>query len=98
MAAGNLGDDEKYTNAIKAGVLLDWTKDGLLNEYGKNILAYPKAIEKAKTNFGNGSSVYGLGHAVSTMPATSPSEGNYQDILDPNKRLNHTMMQIKWAL
>lgn len=83
MTAGNLGDivifgadDQKYTNAIKAGVLLDWTKDGVLNQYGKNILSYPKAIQKAKTNFGNGSSVYGLGHAVSTMPSTSPSEGN----------------------
>lgn len=84
MTAGNLGDivifgadDQKYTNAIKAGVLLDWTKDSILNDYGKNILKYPKAIQKAKKNFGNGSSVYGLGHAVSTMPATSPSEGNY---------------------
>lgn len=84
MTTGNLGDivvfgadDDKYTNAIKAGVLLDWTKDGLLDKYGKNIITFPKAIEKAKKNFGNGKSVYGLGHAISTMPATSPSEGNY---------------------
>ena len=84
MVAGNLGDivvfgadDDKYTNAIKAGVLLDWTKDGLLDKYGKDIATYPKAIEKAKTNFGKETSVYGLGHGVSNMPSTSPSEGNY---------------------
>lgn len=83
MAAGNLGDivifgadDDKYKNAIKAGVLLDWTKDNLLEKTGKSISSYPKAIEKAKTNFGNGKSVYGLGHSVSNEPATSPSEGN----------------------
>lgn len=83
MASGNLGDiivlgdDQKYTDAIKAGYILDWTKDGLLDKYGKDIVKeYPKAIQKNKTNFGKGKSVYGLGHGVSTMPATSPSEGN----------------------
>ncbi|MDT8717372.1 extracellular solute-binding protein [Clostridium sp. 19966] len=84
MAAGNLGDiiifstdDQKYTDAIKAGLLLDWNKDALLDKYGKDIVEnYSKAIEKNKTNFGAGKSVYGLGHDISNMSANSPSEGN----------------------
>ncbi|MDP4088915.1 MAG: ABC transporter substrate-binding protein, partial [Bacillota bacterium] len=84
MAAGNLGDivvfgsdDQKYTDAIKAGLLLDWKKDGLLDKYGRDIVRnYLKAVEKNKINFGSGTSVYGLGHEIANMPATSPSEGN----------------------
>jgi putative aldouronate transport system substrate-binding protein len=84
MASGNLGDivifgndDQKYTDAIKAGLLLDWTKDGLLDKYGQDVVKnFPKAVEKNKTNFGSGKSVYGIGHAVANEPVTSPSEGN----------------------
>ncbi|WP_141504370.1 extracellular solute-binding protein [Paenibacillus luteus] len=72
MASGDLGDlvvfgddGEKYLTAIEAGMLVDWTKDGLLDNKGKNILKYaPKAIEKNKANFGKGSSVYGIGFDV----------------------------------
>ncbi|MFC4302620.1 extracellular solute-binding protein [Cohnella boryungensis] len=72
MAAGNLGDivifggaDQKWLDAIKAGMLLDWTKDDLLNKYGQNILKYaPKSIEKNKVNYGDGKSVYGIGFDV----------------------------------
>lgn len=72
MSSGDLGDlvvfgddGQKYRDAIDAGMLTDWTKDGLLDTYGKNILKYaPKAIEKNKTNFGGGSSVYGIGFDV----------------------------------
>ncbi len=72
MASGNLGDlvvygadDQKYIDSIKAGMLLDWTKDGMLEKYGQNMLKYaPKAIEKNKTNFGGGQSVYGIGFDV----------------------------------
>jgi len=82
MAAGNLGDlvvfgddGQKYQDAIKTGMLLDWTKDGLLDQYGKNILQYaPKAIEKNKVNFGGGSSVYGIGFDVGD-DKPGPSEG-----------------------
>lgn len=82
MASGDMGDiivwgDDKgnYQNAIKAGLLLDWTKDGLLDKYGKDIVkTYPKAIEKAKISFGGGSAVYGIGNNVATNP-TGPSEG-----------------------
>ncbi|WP_256757192.1 extracellular solute-binding protein [Cohnella sp. WQ 127256] len=82
MASGNLGDiviwgDDKnhYPNAIKGGLLLDLAKDGLLDTYGKDIVAtYPKAIEKAKVAFGSGSSVFGIGNNVASNP-TGPSEG-----------------------
>ncbi|WP_317618455.1 extracellular solute-binding protein [Paenibacillus sp. PL91] len=83
MASGDLGDlvvfgndGQEYRDAIKAGLLLDWTKDGLLEKYGKDILAnVPEAIEKNKKNFGGGTAVYGVGHDASNMPA-GPSEGN----------------------
>ncbi|MBD2867640.1 ABC transporter substrate-binding protein [Paenibacillus sp. IB182493] len=83
MASGDLGDlvifgndGQEYRDAIKAGLLLDWTKDGLLEKYGKDILAnVPEAIEKNKKNFGEGAAVYGIGHDASNMPP-GPSEGN----------------------
>lgn len=83
MATGDLGDivifgsdtDNKWLDALRANALLDWTKDGLLDTYGKYIVEnYPKAIEKNKISFGNGKSVYGLGHTVANMP-DGPSEG-----------------------
>ncbi|WP_442052042.1 extracellular solute-binding protein [Paenibacillus sp. 2TAB19] len=92
MASGDLGDlvvfgddGQKYLDAIKAGMLVDWTKDGLLDTYGKNILQYaPKAIEKNKANFGGGSSVYGIGFDVGDNK-DGPSEG--QDLTyHPNLR------------
>lgn len=72
MASGNLGDlvifgddGQKYRDAIDAKMLLDWNKDGLLDKYGKNMLKYaPKAVEKNKINYGNGTSVYGIGFDV----------------------------------
>ncbi|GIO12839.1 hypothetical protein J19TS2_23940 [Cohnella xylanilytica] len=72
MSSGDLGDlvvfgddGQKYQDAIKTGMLLDWTENGLLDTYGKNILQYaPKAIEKNKVNFGGGSKVYGIGFDV----------------------------------
>lgn len=72
MASGSLGDlvvfgddGQKYLDAIKAGMLVDWTKDGLLDKYGQNIMKYaPKAIEKNKKNFGGGTSVWGIGNDV----------------------------------
>ncbi|MFC5531648.1 extracellular solute-binding protein [Cohnella yongneupensis] len=82
MAGGDLGDlvvfgddGTKYQDAIKAGMIIDWTKDGLLDKYGQNILKYaPKAIEKNKKNFGGGTSVYGIGNDVGE-DKPGPSEG-----------------------
>lgn len=79
MAGGNLGDlivfgDDKLRDAIDAKMVLDWTKDGLLDKYGKNILKYaPKAVEKNKVNFGNGTGVYAIGFDVGPDKA-GPSE------------------------
>jgi len=83
MASGDLGDivifgsdsDNKWLDALKANALLDWTENGLLDTYGKYIVEnYSKAIEKNKISFGNGKSVYGIGHSVANMPE-GPSEG-----------------------
>ena len=82
MSSGDLGDlvvfgddGQKYQDAIKAGMLLDWTQNGLLDTYGKNMMQYaPKAIEKNKVNFGGGSKVYGIGFDVGE-DKDGPSEG-----------------------
>jgi len=82
MSAGDLGDlvvfgddGQRYQDAIKVGMLLDWTQNGLLDQYGKNMMKYaPKAIEKNKVNFGGGSKVYGIGFDVGE-DKEGPSEG-----------------------
>jgi putative aldouronate transport system substrate-binding protein len=82
MASGNLGDiiafggdDEKYLDSIKGGFLLDMTKDGLLDKYGKDIVAnYPLVLQKAKVQFGGGTSVYGLGYNAAIVTGGA-SEG-----------------------
>lgn len=82
MAGGNLGDliifggtDSKYLDAIEAGMLLDWNKDGMLDQYGKNLQQYAaKALEKNQTNFGGGTSIYGIGSDVGP-DSDGPSEG-----------------------
>ncbi|OBR67923.1 ABC transporter substrate-binding protein [Paenibacillus oryzae] len=81
MASGDLGDlvvfgsnGEDYQDAIKAGLLLDWTKDDLLNKYGADILKNAsQAIEANKTQFGGGTAVYGIGHDIGS--GDGPSEG-----------------------
>jgi putative aldouronate transport system substrate-binding protein len=81
MAAGDLGDlvvfgtnGKDYQDAIKAGLLLDWNKDGLLQKYGQDILKYAgTAIDANKKQFGGGTAVYGVGHEVGS--GDGPSEG-----------------------
>ncbi|SFF08734.1 putative aldouronate transport system substrate-binding protein [Paenibacillus algorifonticola] len=81
MASGDLGDlvvfgtnGRDYQDAIKAGLLLDFTKDDLLNKYGQGLLANaPEAIEANKKQFGGGTAVYGVGFDVGT--GEGPSEG-----------------------
>ncbi|MCR8655811.1 ABC transporter substrate-binding protein [Paenibacillus endoradicis] len=81
MAGGDLGDlvvfgdtDAKYTDAIAAGMLLDWNKDGLVDQYGKNLLQNaPKALEKNTAQFGGGTAIYGVGNDVGPDTA-GPSE------------------------
>ncbi|MDT8719075.1 extracellular solute-binding protein [Clostridium sp. 19966] len=84
MASNDLGDivifgaeDQRYREAIKSNLLLDWTQDNMINEYGKDIMnKFPKAIEKSKNNFGNGKSVFGINSSLANMPSNTPSEGN----------------------
>lgn len=92
MAGGNLGDlvifgatDSKYTDAIEAGMLLDWNKNGLLDQYGANLKQYAdQALEKNKVTFGEGTGVYGVGFDVGPE-GEGPSEG--QDLnYHPNLR------------
>ncbi|NMO97651.1 extracellular solute-binding protein [Paenibacillus lemnae] len=80
MASGDLGDlivgmgGKDYTDAVKAGLLLDWTKNGMLDNYGKNMQKYaPDALEANKTQYGSGTAIYGIGHNVGT--GDGPSEG-----------------------
>ncbi|HEX2946740.1 MAG TPA: ABC transporter substrate-binding protein [Clostridia bacterium] len=82
LASGNLGDivifgnnDSKYLDSISGGFLLDMDKDGLLDNYGQEIVTnYPKVLEKARINSGGGTAVYGLGYNAANMPG-GPSEG-----------------------
>lgn len=82
MAGGNLGDlvvfgatDSKYLDAIEAGQLLDWNKDGLLERYGPNLMSYAdKALEMNRKTFGAGTSIYGVGGDVGP-DSDGPSEG-----------------------
>ncbi|MCI3918723.1 extracellular solute-binding protein [Paenibacillus sp. TRM 82003] len=81
MASGNMGDlvvfgsnGDDYQDAIKAGLLLDWNQDGLLEKFGPDILKNAgDAVEANKAQFGGGTSVYGIGHDVGT--GEGPSEG-----------------------
>ncbi len=82
MASGNLGDmviygndDSKYLDSISGGLLMDMTRNGLLDQYGPEIVSnYPKVLQKAKVNSGKGISVYSLGFNAANMPS-GPSEG-----------------------
>ncbi len=71
MASGNLGDlvvfgsntDGKMADAIKAGYLLDLTKNNLITKYGPYIVKnFPKVIQKSKITNGNGKALYGFGY------------------------------------
>lgn len=81
MASGDMGDlvvfgsnGKDYQDAIKAGLLYDWNKDGLLEKNGSNILKNAgQAIDANKKQFGGGTAVYGIGHDVGA--GDGPSEG-----------------------
>ena len=82
IASGDLGDlvifgndDSKFYDSISGGFLLDMTRNGLLDQYGQEIVVnYPKVIQKSKVNYGSGIGVYGLGFNAANMP-NGPSEG-----------------------
>ncbi|MBP2071044.1 extracellular solute-binding protein [Thermoanaerobacterium butyriciformans] len=70
LESGNLGDivvfgndSTDYQTAVKAGALLDWNKDNLLDDYGPYIKAHMQmALEKNKSI--SAGHVYGFGHDV----------------------------------
>lgn len=69
-AAGDLGDiviwgtdSDQYHSAIENGLLLDWEKDQLLDQYGAYMQKHmKKALEKNKNN--SGGHIYGFGYDV----------------------------------
>jgi putative aldouronate transport system substrate-binding protein len=79
MASGDMGDlvvwgskYKEYTDSIKAGLLMDWNKDGLLDKYGMNIKKHAaQAIEANAKQFGGGKAVYGIGNSVSSGDGNS---------------------------
>lgn len=77
MASGDLGDIAvaiDFEDAIKAGLLLDWNKDGLLDKYGQDIKKYAgEALEANSKQFGGGTAVYGIGNNIGS--GDGPSEG-----------------------
>lgn len=72
-SGGDLGDiilwgtdSDQYHSAIEQGLLLDWEKDGLLDNYGDYIKTHmTKALEKNKSN--SGGHIYGFGHNVAAV-------------------------------
>ncbi|MBW5445256.1 ABC transporter substrate-binding protein [Cohnella sp. CFH 77786] len=80
LASGDLGDiavaigGDDYKDAIKAGLLLDWKKDGLLDKYGKDLLENAgKSLEANSKQFGGGTAIYGVGNSVGS--GDGPSDG-----------------------
>lgn len=80
LASGDLGDiaiaigGDDYKDAIKAGLLLDWKKDGLLDKYGKDILANAgKSLEANSKQYGGGTAIYSVGNGVGS--GDGPSDG-----------------------
>lgn len=76
MAAGDLGDIAVAINivdATKAGLLLDWNKDGLLDKYGQDIKEYAgQSLDAISKQYGGGTAVYAVGHNVGS--GSGPSE------------------------
>ncbi|MDQ0901106.1 MULTISPECIES: ABC transporter substrate-binding protein [unclassified Paenibacillus] len=77
LASGDVGDIQVAINnkdAIKAGLLLDWNKNGLLDKYGQDIRKYAgKSLEAHSKQFGGGTAIYSVGNEVGN--GSGPSEG-----------------------
>ena len=62
-----------YVDATKAGLLLDWNKDGLLDKYGQDIKKYAgQSLDAISKQYGGGTAVYAVGHNVGS--GSGPSE------------------------
>ena len=88
MASGNLGDlilfgsdGSEFLDAIEAGMLLDWNKGSILDEYGPDIKRdLAMALKKNADVFGGGTSIYGFGHNVSSTALMSEAGFYHPDI------------------
>jgi len=77
-ASGDLGDiivygalDSKFTDSLKAGLLMKLTDNDLLNTHGKNIVTnYAGAIKRIADKYGE----YAIPNNVSTESPNTPSE------------------------
>jgi putative aldouronate transport system substrate-binding protein len=78
MASGDLGDIAvaiDIKDAIKAGLLLDWNKDGLLDKYGPALKEYAgQSLEAYSKQYGGGTAVYAVGNNIGS--GDGPSEGS----------------------
>ncbi|RCW49651.1 extracellular solute-binding protein [Paenibacillus prosopidis] len=76
MASGDLGDIAvaiDIVDASKAGLLLDWNKDGLLDKYGQDIKKYAgQSLDAISKQYGGGKAIYAIGHNVGS--GSGPSE------------------------
>lgn len=80
MLSGNLGDivvwgsnGEEYQNAVNKGMLLDWEKYNLMQNWAPYISAnYTAALEANRTNNGNGK-IHGFGFNVATTEGAHQS-------------------------
>lgn len=85
--SGDLGDiviwgtdSDQYHSAIEDGLLLDWEKDQLLEEYGAYMQAHmKKALEKNRKN--SGGHIYGFGYDVATEVRMLPMQKNICPVL-----------------
>ncbi|MDR1530714.1 MAG: hypothetical protein LBS62_00745 [Clostridiales bacterium] len=88
MESGKLGDlivfggnGAEFTDAIEAGMLLDWYQGDLLEKYGPDIKAnLSVALEQNAAVFGNGTACYGFGHNVAYSPNSSEAFFYHPDI------------------
>ncbi|MDR0999568.1 MAG: hypothetical protein LBL96_01990 [Clostridiales bacterium] len=88
MSSGKLGDlilfgnnGQEFTDAIEAGMLLDWYEGDLLESYGKDIKEdLSVALQFNADTFGGGTKCYGFGHNVATSSQYSESAFYHPDI------------------
>jgi multiple sugar transport system substrate-binding protein/putative aldouronate transport system substrate-binding protein len=88
MSSGNLGDlvvfgnnGEEFTNAIAAGMLLDWNKNDLIGAHGPDIKkGMPQALQFNQDTFGGGTALYGFGHNAATNTSVVESYFYHPDI------------------
>lgn len=78
--SGNLGDliiladDVHFKDSVDAGLFLDWNKDNLFAEHGKDVAQYTDAVTFMQDTYGGGTALYAMPNNVSNRGALTPSE------------------------